>query len=658
MSATTESVTEDFSPLFAPPSRWGWEFVQPQPPRLSPEREQPPAIRQVKFVTNRAAAGATKIAAIATGAAVGVIYLDASFGLFTSASNPASYNVVGVQVVHLAAAGAFFWIARLWLSRRKPLRQTPVWVWVVAGAGAVVVYLVPYLVLPLAALAAWIRFAMLGGGTMVPDPEDQAKAQAEYQQAVAAWQQRVVQFEESEQRRASTVDIWYPVLPSSSAQTICVFGGTQISWAAGLTTLGTSMLGTNSRLLLVDLSRWRSTEVLRGVALRHGVNVTLNVLPADSGVCGLLSNFDWSDLTSVLVELLYTTETDAHASFQGRQDDRAIIREVAGCLDKSKPASFARLRQALVAAMGGDMAKAGDLAEDEYDRLSTLYNQVQRQHGGVLERITRIERVLRDFEAFKPDGTAPITSLLVPQPAGATSMPQLQVIDIDKGLDEIDHAHMVDLAFQLLLRRLRSQLITADALIVVGADRIRRAALESMAQDAARNGLQVLLFFEHLREDAVSLIGGGSAAAAFFRLGNHKEAQEASDFIGAGYKWVESQHTRSEGESLTRTWGVEAGSSQTVTENQPMGGSVSQSTSTGSSYSSAFGNSKEYSTSDQRVREAVVDPEVIQGLPLTGMIWIEVRTKGQRIAANVDCNPQITFAPRVSRQPRALPSAG
>jgi hypothetical protein len=233
---------------------------------------------------------------------------------------------------------------------------------------------------------------------------------------------------------------------------------------------------------------------------------------------------------------------------------------------------------------------------------------------------------------------------------------QLQLLDIDKGLDDLDHARLVDLVFQLLMWRLRSQLIAADILIVLGADRIRRTSLESLREHALRNQLRVLLFFEHLREDAVQLIGGGSAAAAFFAIGNHREAKEASDFVGAGYKWIESQHTRSEGESLTRTWGVEAGSSRAFTSSQPMGSSVSDSTSMGNSYSSSFGKSKEYSASEQRVREAIVDPEVIQGLPTTGMIWVEVRDKGQRIAANVDCHPQITFAPRVSRQPRALPS--
>jgi hypothetical protein len=208
------------------------------------------------------------------------------------------------------------------------------------------------------------------------------------------------------------------------------------------------------------------------------------------------------------------------------------------------------------------------------------------------------------------------------------------------------------------MRSLRSEPIAADTLIVLGADRIRRAGIESMKEHAARNEVRVLLFFEHLREDAIQIIGAGGAAAAFFALGNHREAKEATDFIGAGYKWVESQHTRSEGDSLTRAWGVEGSDSESESRSEPVGSSVSTSKTQGTSYNSSFGKSKEYSVGESRVREAVIDPEVIQGLPVTGMIWVEVRNKGQRIAANVDCHPQLTFAPRVSRQARALPAAG
>ena len=162
--------------------------------------------------------------------------------------------------------------------------------------------------------------------------------------------------------------------------------------------------------------------------------------------------------------------------------------------------------------------------------------------------------------------------------------------------------------------------------------------------------MAVLLFFEHLRDDAIELIGGGGAAAAFFALGNHKEAKEASDFIGASYKWVESQHTKSAGESLTSNWGETTGQSsswmQPPTQTQ------------GRSYGETFGTNKEYSTGEQRVREAVMEPEVIMGLPVTGMICVEVLPGGRRVTANVDCNPQVVFGSRVARKPKALtPSA-
>jgi len=354
------------------------------------------------------------------------------------------------------------------------------------------------------------------------------------------------------------------------------------------------------------------------------------------------------------VEVLYTAHESVAESRQGRMDDRALVREVAECLDPLRPASFARLRQALLVVQGSTGTQGdGAVTPEEFDKLSQLYNQVQRQHGGVMERVTRIERTLRGFDKFADGGTTGRQSLVVGGPG--TSELRLQIVGVDKRLDNLDHDRLVDLVFQLLVRRLRTGAIAAHVLIVLGADRIRGAALESLAEMAVQDKLKLFLFFEHLREDAIQMIGGGGAAAAFFALGNHREAKEASDFIGAGYKWVESQHTRSEGDSLTRSWGEESGSSSSETRAHPQGSSTT-STSTGSSYSQTFGKSNEYSKSEQRVREVVVDSEVIQGLPVTGMIWVEVRDKGQRVVANVDCHPQLTSAPRVAGQPRAFPT--
>ena len=152
------------------------------------------------------------------------------------------------------------------------------------------------------------------------------------------------------------------------------------------------------------------------------------------------------------------------------------------------------------------------------------------------------------------------------------------------------------------------------------------------------------MFFEHLRDDAIELIGGGGAAAAFFALGNHREAKEASDFIGAGYKWVESQHTKSAGESLTSRGARIRAILRSWRQRRQRGPLLQRN----------VRHEQDYSVGEQRVREAVMEPEVIMGLPVTGMICVEVLPGGRRIAANVDCNPQVVFGSRVAREPRAL----
>jgi len=157
----------------------------------------------------------------------------------------------------------------------------------------------------------------------------------------------------------------------------------------------------------------------------------------------------------------------------------------------------------------------------------------------------------------------------------------------------------------------------------------------------------------------VQVIGGGGAAAVFFTLANHHEAKEATEFIGSQYKWVESQRTRAYSESVTRSRGTEESENFTESLSRGITG-IDRSTSrtesygrtVGESLSEAIARSEEYSSSEQRVREAVIEPEVLMGLPVTGLICVEVQPDGRRIAANVDCHPKINYIPRVSKNPR------
>jgi hypothetical protein len=640
----------DLGPLFAGPARWGFETVMPAPPATSPERNHSPARRQVKLVPRTEAAGLRQAVTIVTVTAVAVIIMDSALGV-TSIGGAHGAAVLAVIVVNFFAAVVAFWAGRVWqrsrpgadLSKSASVGKTDL----IPFLNALAAFVVPDVVLPVEAVIGWVRI-WKGNKELVPDPADSKRADEEYAAAVSAWQQRVAQFEAAERRRFDSADVWFPVPFSSTARMVCVFGGTDISWDAALSTLGASLLGGRARVMIGDLSRRRTTDVLRDLCSRAGSPLARVTLPGRQGAQDIFAGLSWNDLSTLLAEVLHSAQEDLDVSRRERQEDRAVIREVAACLAPDGPVSVARLREALLVVQAADAAAGDVVTADEYDRLSRLYNDVQRQHGGVLERITRIERALRDFEVLdgsdSREGPAAEPGRLRPGDGS------LQIIEVDKKSDDLDSERLVDLLFQLLLRHVRKGSAQADVLIVLGADRLRRRALESLMSSAEYERIPVLLFFEHLRDDAIELIGGGGAVAAFFALGNHKEAKEASDFIGASYKWVESQHTKSAGESLTSTWGENTGQSsswmQPPTESQ------------GRSYGESFGKTKEYSAGEQRVREAVMEPEVIMGLPVTGMICVEILPGGRRITANVDCNPQVVFGSRVARKPRALrPSA-
>jgi len=643
---------QDVAPLFAGPVRLGFQAVTPALPALSPERGHPPARRQVRLVPRAGAAGLRTAVAIATVGAIGVIIMDSALGVFVVGGAHGAAKIA-VFVVNFCAAVIAFWAARAWQRSGASAnlgRDTSAGsMYLIPLINAAVTFFIPYIVLSVEALAGWARI-FKGKQDLVPDPADWKRADEEYATAVSAWQGRVAQFEEAERRRFDSADVWFPVPLPATARMMCVFGGSALSWGAALSTLGASLLGRGDRILIGDLSRRHTTDVLCDLCSHAERPLVHATLPGSAGAADLFTGLSWGDLSTVLAEVQHSTQQDAGISRREREEDRAVIREVAGCLDPDGPVSIARLREALRIVQGADAGAVSVIGPGEYDDLSRLYNDVQRQHGGVLERVTRIERALRDFEVL--DGSVGLGARHAAAPQPGSLRPgesSLQIIDVDKQSDDLDSGRLVDLLFQLLLWRVRRGSAEADILVVLGADRICSSALESLMSSAEFERIGVLLFFEHLRNDAIELIGGGGAAAAFFALGNHREAKEASDFIGAGYKWVESQHTKSAGESMNSQWGQDTGQSQSAT-----GFVKTQTENQSRSYSESFGTSKEYSRSEQRVREAVVDPEVIMGLPSTGMICVEVLPGGRRAAASVDCHPQVVFGSRVAREPLAL----
>lgn len=657
----------DLAPIFSAPVRWGFEFAPPGAIMLSPERDHPPAVRDVKTVSAASTAGIDQLTNTLF-AATGIALL---FNIIVLAAHvSALYFIVG-----LAAAGTSVWGAVTFRSKTRLGVVGP-------GTGEIVALVVTsFFIPPLGLLIQALRvrgYSALLRQQRVPDPKDQAAAQREHEKAVAEWQRRVSEFEQSEQDRRDNADYWFPVVPSPASHLICAFGGSSRTWAFALAAIGASMLGSGRQVFIVDVSRRTSVDGLWELAQHRGYPVSPQTFPSQSPMLPPFEGMTWDSLTAILSEVSHSAQRDAAISRHERQEDRSVLREVAGCLDQDSAVSLTRLEAALHVVGSASPQENGTISDDEYDRLTVLYNDVQRQHGGVMERVTRLERMLRGMRSLEGSAAAEDHAR-----GPADSGPSLRIMSIDKRADELDSEILSDLFFQLLLHSMRASTVDADFLVLLGADRISRNSLETLGTYAEREGVPTFLFFEHLRDDAVQVIGGGGAAAVFFALANHREAKEAAEFIGSQYKWVESQHTRSYSESITRShstqetettgtsrargltrtrgtshnWGSSgdnrthsSGSSSSIAESLTTTESFSQSV--GETLSEAIARSEEYSSSEQRVREAVIEPEVLMGLPVTGAICVEIHPDGRRVAANIDCHPKINYIPRVSKTPR------
>ena len=272
-----------------------------------------------------------------------------------------------------------------------------------------------------------------------------------------------------------------------------------------------------------------------------------------------------------------------------------------------------------------------------------------------MDRVLRIERTLRDLDALDRrgprDGDRAATegpgTIAQGRPVGLT------VIGVDKQTGDLENKLLANLLFELLLHRVQQDQAQTDVLAILGADRIGREKLGLLLSQTESKRIRVLLFFEHLRDDAIEIVGTGGATSGLPALGNHQQAKQASDFIGAEHKWVVAQQTIAASESLTQTSGREAATATSGKVGWPPSASIGRSTTNSRSYSEAFGQGSEYTLSEQLLRETAIAPEVLMGLPITGMIYVEVLPHGRRAVANVDCHPRVADAPRVAAEPRA-----
>jgi hypothetical protein len=643
--------------LFSPPARWGYVYLPP-PAEQSEERDSPPVMEEVPMITRARAGGVPRAAAEAFATAVAVLILDSTLHAFSIGEAHGAAEVLTLAIVNVLAAVVAFRVVRVWrrfahaLTSDEPGAGQPLLVPAVAAFAG---FYVPYVVLLIAAFLLW-RQALQTEGHLVADPKALASARAGYEQAVSAWRERIRERDAERQRRIDAMDLWHAVELSRSTRMTCVFGGTADSWAALLTTLGASLLGTDEHVAICDLSRRAAVDMLCNAGRGAGYAVHETVLGDAAGVIDLLAERNWLELSSILAEVLHAAQRDPDMSQRERTEDQEVIREVAACLDADGRVTIARLRSALLTVTCLDVAGNSDheLSRHERDRLLGAFAGAASAHARTIERMVSIERALRGMEVL--ERSPPHAAIQGDAGHGTGAEADLLVVGIDKQAGRLERERSTDLLFELMLRRVQGGHAEMSVLIVLGADCIAQQQLKSLLAHAERQKITVLLFFESLKQQAIDLLGSGGAAAAFLALGNRQEAEEASDFIGSEHRRAMVQEQFTTSESATETYAREESISAKATIGFPANVSIGASSSTGRSYSEAFGRGTEHSRTVQDVERKLVTHDVLMGLQserhLTELIYVEVLSGGRRKVFKLDCNPQRADRPLVAERTR------
>jgi hypothetical protein len=471
--------------------------------------------------------------------------------------------------------------------------------------------------------------------------------QRSYHRALAAWQQRAAAHQAAELARLGEVPEWSAVAPP--ALRTDVFGGSLRGWQGLLITHGTSILATGP-LLVMDLSGQHASGQLTAAARSAQVPAAQYVLPADLGRCGLLSFLSPAQFADALTEAMHAGAPGG-ARADRAVDVRVLQQLTAGLDGRVAPA---RLAAAAQAALGHPVPPGLLTAREEALIGGDLFPAEYRRQIG--PNLVRLDAFLADLARYAGH----------PQPAPPPPPAYYTCLAMDGGARSARGEMLTALSVQWLTVLVSASTASAPAVIIAGADEITRPHLERLAGACERRGVPITILFRHLREDALAMLGGGTAA--FMRLGNHAEADQAAGYIGRQHKFVLSQRTATLGgnQTLTRTdtdgYGDTDTSSRSWREFHLGPGSRSRGTSTSRNWSTAQsradGTSWSDATTTQRVYEYAVEPAVLQTLPDHALLLAAPGAAGPRLQA-VECDPAIAALSGLSARHLApAPQAG
>jgi hypothetical protein len=474
-----------------------------------------------------------------------------------------------------------------------------------------------------------------------------------YRQALAGWEERAAGHENAELARLASQPEWGSVF--APGQRTDIFGGTLAGWQALLTVHGASLLAERP-LLAVDLTGQHATGMLTTAAREAGIASVVYRLPQELSSCGLLTELTPAQLASAIAESLHTGAADGARA--DRSVDVWILQQLTSVLGTSETIPQ-RLAAAVRAALGYP-APHGLLSPAEQALITgDLFPAAYRQQ--VTPNLVRLDAVLAELTAHTGGGW--------PQKPGRCTC-----LTVDTAARSAASEILTALVMQWLTVQVATATTTVPAVVIAGADEIPRLHAERLSDACERRGVPLTFLFRHLRDDAARLIGGGTAA--FMRLANHTEADQAAAYIGRRHTFVVSSYTATRGQNQTSTRGSSDGygtsDSHSSTRNrgwQDSGLLSTGSTSGGRARTAGTGTSRNWSTSSsqadgtswsetatrQRVYEYAVEPAALQNLPEYALLLADRSGRDLQLHA-VECDPAITSLPGVS--PAPLPPPG
>jgi hypothetical protein len=500
----------------------------------------------------------------------------------------------------------------------------------------------------------------------------------EYRRSLAEWDRRAAEHQAAELARLAGQPEWDSV--SVPGRRTDVFGGTLAGWQALLVVHGASILAERP-LLAVDLTGQDVAGALTLAAGSMRIQTTVWRLPGDLGRCGLIGELPPDQLADTIAEALHAgTPGGARVD---RAVDVRVLRQLASAL-AGRGVTARRLAAAVRAALG-HAVPGGLLSAEEQEFIGgDLFPPGYRQQ--VTANLVRLDAALSELAGYPgggwpgegwPGGSWPGEGRQARQQRS-----WLTCLSLDTGARSASGEVLTGLVAQWLTMQVSASAGQAPAVIVMGADEIARPHLERLSDACERRGVPLTLLFRHLRDDAAGMLGGG--AAAFMRLGNHAEAEQAATYLGRRHTFVVSSFTTTRGGSQTGTlgggdsYGTSDSSSDSRARNWQGGGFFGTSFGGGSSgggssggrtRTTGTGTSRNQSTSwsradgtswsdaeaRQRVYEFAVEPTVLQNLPEYALLLADRSGGALRLRA-VECDPSIITLHGVSTGP--LPPAG